>query len=69
MIASVSFIISAAKPCPEQESKVVAEGESICVSMKKSDADGQQLSPLQLSPHIKCLVFPRGDITRFKPAK
>uniref|UniRef100_A0A671XU21 5-cytosine rRNA methyltransferase NSUN4 n=2 Tax=Sparus aurata TaxID=8175 RepID=A0A671XU21_SPAAU len=58
-----------AQPCPEQESKVVAEGESICVSMKKSDADGQQLSPLQLSPHIKCLVFPRGDITRFKPAK
>lgn len=34
--------------------------------MKSSDADGEQLS---LSPNIKCLVFPRGDVTRFKPAR
>ncbi|XP_061775827.1 5-methylcytosine rRNA methyltransferase NSUN4 [Nerophis ophidion] len=26
-------------------------------------------SLLHLSPNIKCLVFPRGDITRFKPAR
>lgn len=52
------FTISAA-----QRSEVVAVEESSC------DADGQQLSSLQLSPHIRCLVFPRGDITRFKPAR
>ncbi|XP_074506903.1 5-cytosine rRNA methyltransferase NSUN4 [Sebastes fasciatus] len=57
------------QPCLEQESEVAAEEESSGVSMKKSDTDGQQLSPLQLSPNIKCLVFPRGDITRFKPAR
>ncbi|XP_051944659.1 5-methylcytosine rRNA methyltransferase NSUN4 [Hippocampus zosterae] len=28
-----------------------------------------QLSQPHLSPNIKCLVFPRGDITRFKPAR
>ncbi|XP_044076243.1 5-methylcytosine rRNA methyltransferase NSUN4 [Siniperca chuatsi] len=58
-----------AQPCLEKESEVAAEEESSGVSMKKSDTDGQQLSPLQLSPHIKCFVFPRGDITRFKPAR
>ncbi|XP_041805371.1 5-methylcytosine rRNA methyltransferase NSUN4 [Chelmon rostratus] len=52
-----------------QPSEVAAEKESSCVSMKTSDTDGQQLSRLQLSPHIKCLVFPRGDVTRFKPAR
>ncbi|XP_068558736.1 5-methylcytosine rRNA methyltransferase NSUN4-like isoform X1 [Cebidichthys violaceus] len=59
-----------AQPSSEQEPEVAADedagGASIC---KKSDVDGQQLSPLRLSPHIKCLVFPRGDITRFKPAR
>ncbi|KAM9350067.1 5-cytosine rRNA methyltransferase NSUN4 [Symphorus nematophorus] len=35
----------------------------------EAQASGQQLSSLHLSPHIKCLVFPRGDITRFKPAR
>ncbi|XP_042354411.1 5-methylcytosine rRNA methyltransferase NSUN4 [Plectropomus leopardus] len=49
----------------EQESGVTAEEES----RKKSDTDGQQLSPLQLSHNIKCFVFPRGDITRFKSAR
>uniref|UniRef100_A0A3P8T7E3 5-cytosine rRNA methyltransferase NSUN4 n=1 Tax=Amphiprion percula TaxID=161767 RepID=A0A3P8T7E3_AMPPE len=36
------------------------------VSLKKSDVDGQEIN---LSPNIKCLVFPRGDVTRFKPAR
>ncbi|XP_019114550.2 5-cytosine rRNA methyltransferase NSUN4 [Larimichthys crocea] len=52
-----------------QTSEVSTEEESSCVSMKKSGTDGQQLPPLQLSPHIKCSVFPRADITRFKPAR
>ncbi|KAM6990331.1 5-cytosine rRNA methyltransferase NSUN4 [Tautogolabrus adspersus] len=58
-----------AQPCLEKESEVVAEEESIPVSTKKSDSDSQQLAPLQLSLNIKCLVFPRGDITRFRPAR
>ncbi|TWW72753.1 5-methylcytosine rRNA methyltransferase NSUN4 [Takifugu flavidus] len=33
------------------------------------DAVYQQLSALQLSPNIRCFVFPRGDISRFKPAR
>ncbi|XP_041848670.1 5-methylcytosine rRNA methyltransferase NSUN4 [Melanotaenia boesemani] len=28
-----------------------------------------QISPVHLSPNVKCLVFPRGDVTRFKPAR
>lgn len=52
-----------AQPSPQQESGVVAVKESACVS------DNQQLSSVQLSPNIKCLVFPRGDISRFKPAR
>ncbi|XP_068604880.1 5-methylcytosine rRNA methyltransferase NSUN4, partial [Brachionichthys hirsutus] len=35
----------------------------------KSDGDGQAPAPLQLTPQIKCLVFPRADTTRFKPAR
>ncbi|XP_040000513.1 5-methylcytosine rRNA methyltransferase NSUN4 isoform X1 [Xiphias gladius] len=58
-----------AQPCLAQESEAGVEGESSDVPVKKSDVDGQQLSPLQLSPNIKCVVFPRGDITRFKPAR
>ncbi|XP_056276413.1 5-methylcytosine rRNA methyltransferase NSUN4 [Pseudoliparis swirei] len=62
--------VSGAQPFLEQESEVVGDEESSGVSIsKKSGIDGQQLSPLHLSPHIKCFVFPRGDITRFKPAK
>ncbi|XP_029309527.1 5-cytosine rRNA methyltransferase NSUN4 isoform X1 [Cottoperca gobio] len=64
---SAFFIVSAAPPCLEQEPEVVSEEESSDVSV--SDLDGQQRSPLQLSTNIKCLVFPRGDITRFKPAR
>ncbi|KAF1384147.1 hypothetical protein PFLUV_G00139270 [Perca fluviatilis] len=55
------------QPCLEQKPEVATEEES--VSMKKCDSDSEQLPPLQLSPNIKCLVFPRGDITRFKPAR
>uniref|UniRef100_A0A3Q3WGL9 5-cytosine rRNA methyltransferase NSUN4 n=1 Tax=Mola mola TaxID=94237 RepID=A0A3Q3WGL9_MOLML len=33
------------------------------------DTEHQQLPPLWLGPDIRCLVFPRGDITRFKPAR
>ncbi|KAK5859742.1 hypothetical protein PBY51_021273 [Eleginops maclovinus] len=57
------------QPCLEQEPEVAGEEESCRVSVEKSDPDAQQLPPLQLSPNIKCLVFPRGDITRFKPAR
>ncbi|XP_040027962.2 5-cytosine rRNA methyltransferase NSUN4 [Gasterosteus aculeatus] len=56
--------------CLEQESEVVAGVEYSGVSISKtSDIDGHKLSALHLSPHIKCFVFPRGDITRFKPAR
>ncbi|KAL6104322.1 nsun4 [Pungitius sinensis] len=56
--------------CLGQESEVVADVEYSGISISKaSDVDGHQPSPLHLSPHIKCLVFPRGDITRFKPAR
>ncbi|XP_049455027.1 5-methylcytosine rRNA methyltransferase NSUN4 [Epinephelus fuscoguttatus] len=58
-----------AQPCLERESEVAAEEGSGGVPLKKSDTVGQQLSPLQLSPNIKCFVFPRGNITRFKPAR
>ncbi|XP_049930661.1 5-methylcytosine rRNA methyltransferase NSUN4 [Epinephelus moara] len=58
-----------AQPCLERESEVAAEEGSGGVSLKKSDTVSQQLSPLQLSPNIKCFVFPRGNITRFKPAR
>ncbi|KAF6720318.1 5-methylcytosine rRNA methyltransferase NSUN4 [Oryzias melastigma] len=36
---------------------------------READADDQQMSPPPLSPNIKCFVFPRGDVTRFKPAR
>ena len=58
MIHSTFFIISAA-----QLSEVAAEQGSSC------DTEHQQLPPLQLGTDIRCLVFPRGDISRFKPAR
>ncbi|GAA6228547.1 5-methylcytosine rRNA methyltransferase NSUN4 [Lates japonicus] len=58
-----------AQPCLEEGPVAGVKEESSDVPVKKSDIDGQQLSPLRLSPHIKCAVFPRGDITRFKPAR
>ncbi|KAM3866390.1 5-cytosine rRNA methyltransferase NSUN4 [Diretmus argenteus] len=51
------------------ESEAGVEEESSGVFLKKSDSVDQELPPLRLSPNIKCLVFPRGDITRFKPAR
>ncbi|XP_071382990.1 5-methylcytosine rRNA methyltransferase NSUN4 [Centroberyx affinis] len=62
----------AAQPFLEQEAGGESEGrmeEESSVSLKKSDRVDQELSPLRLSPNIKCLVFPRGDITRFKAAR
>ncbi|XP_022056372.2 5-methylcytosine rRNA methyltransferase NSUN4 [Acanthochromis polyacanthus] len=55
-----------AMPSLEQNSETQAQDESSDVSLKKSDIDGRQIN---LSPNIKCLVFPRGDVTRFKPAR
>ncbi|XP_076000937.1 5-cytosine rRNA methyltransferase NSUN4 [Genypterus blacodes] len=46
-----------AQPGSDQESEVQAESSD------------QQPSSIQISPNIKCLVFPRGDISRFKPAR
>uniref|UniRef100_A0A672J5B3 5-cytosine rRNA methyltransferase NSUN4 n=1 Tax=Salarias fasciatus TaxID=181472 RepID=A0A672J5B3_SALFA len=43
------------------------EGRCFCEST--ADSDGQQPSGLQLSPNIQCFVFPRGDVTRFQPAR
>ncbi|XP_040910269.1 5-methylcytosine rRNA methyltransferase NSUN4 [Toxotes jaculatrix] len=58
-----------AQSCLEQDSAVGVEEESSDPPVKKSDPDVQHLSHLQLSPNIKCAVFPTGDITRFKPAR
>nr|XP_020471804.1 5-methylcytosine rRNA methyltransferase NSUN4 [Monopterus albus] len=58
-----------AQPCLEHKSADGVEEESSVDAVKKSDLSGQQLSPLQLSLNIKCAVFPRGDITRFKSAR
>ncbi|XP_071347697.1 5-methylcytosine rRNA methyltransferase NSUN4 [Trachinotus anak] len=58
-----------AQPQLEHESDVGVGEKPSDVPVKKSDGDGQLLSPLKLSPNIKCFVFPRGDITRFKPAR
>uniref|UniRef100_A0A3Q0SWY8 5-cytosine rRNA methyltransferase NSUN4 n=1 Tax=Amphilophus citrinellus TaxID=61819 RepID=A0A3Q0SWY8_AMPCI len=55
----IDFIIQ-----PGLEQKSSEESSNVCV--KSSDADREQLS---LSPNIKCLVFPRSDVTRFKPAR
>lgn len=65
IINSIFFIFSTAQSCSQPESEV----DFSDVSVKNSDVDGQQRCPLQLSSNIKCVVFPRGDITRFKPAR
>uniref|UniRef100_A0A1A8HBF7 5-cytosine rRNA methyltransferase NSUN4 n=2 Tax=Nothobranchius korthausae TaxID=1143690 RepID=A0A1A8HBF7_9TELE len=46
-----------------------AEEGSCEVSMTSVDFLSQQQYSPQLSPHLKCFVFPRGDVTRFKPAR
>ncbi|CAG5896924.1 unnamed protein product [Menidia menidia] len=38
-------------------------------SFEHIDANSQQPFPLHLSQNIRCFVFPKGDTTRFKPAK
>ncbi|XP_010892100.1 5-methylcytosine rRNA methyltransferase NSUN4 [Esox lucius] len=38
-------------------------------SSLESVVDDQDIVPSGLSPNIKCLVFPRGDISRFKPSR
>ncbi|CAB1436627.1 unnamed protein product [Pleuronectes platessa] len=58
-----------AQPCSEEKSETCLEEESNNLPVKKPDIDDQLLSPLKLSPNIKCVVFPRGDLTRFKPAR
>ncbi|XP_019955286.1 5-methylcytosine rRNA methyltransferase NSUN4 isoform X1 [Paralichthys olivaceus] len=60
---------SEAQLCSDDKSEICVEEEPHNVPVKISDVDDQQLSPLKLSPNIKCAVFPRGDITRFKPAR
>uniref|UniRef100_A0A1A7Y9Z0 5-cytosine rRNA methyltransferase NSUN4 n=1 Tax=Iconisemion striatum TaxID=60296 RepID=A0A1A7Y9Z0_9TELE len=49
--------------------EVGAEKGSSEVSLASAEVLSQQQCPPQLSPHLKCLVFPRGDVTRFKPAR
>nr|XP_057921971.1 5-methylcytosine rRNA methyltransferase NSUN4 isoform X2 [Doryrhamphus excisus] len=54
---------------PDRE---VQAGQVSECKVEKCDDDDvveQQLSPPHLNPNIKCFVFPRGDITRFKPAR
>ncbi|XP_034470331.1 5-methylcytosine rRNA methyltransferase NSUN4 isoform X1 [Hippoglossus hippoglossus] len=58
-----------AQPYSEEKSETCVEEESNNVPVEKSDVEDQLLSPLKLSPNIKCVVFPRGDLTRFKPAR
>lgn len=55
--------------CTNEKSNVGCEEESTDVQLNNSDSGSQQPTPLQLSPNIKCLVFPQGDVTRFKPAR
>ncbi|KAM4604608.1 5-cytosine rRNA methyltransferase NSUN4 [Polymixia lowei] len=63
-----SDFVSCTQPEGEGESEGRMEGE--CGGdVKISHSDGQEPAPLHLSPNIKCFVFPRGDITRFKPAR
>lgn len=53
--------------CTEEKSETKEEFTDS--SLKSLDTAGLQSSPLQLSPNINCFVFPRGDVTRFKPAR
>ncbi|XP_026170114.1 5-cytosine rRNA methyltransferase NSUN4 [Mastacembelus armatus] len=53
----------------DKEAQPCLQEESSCVAVRESDVGAKQQSPLPLSLNIKCVVFPRGDITRFKPAR
>ncbi|XP_034039176.1 5-methylcytosine rRNA methyltransferase NSUN4 [Thalassophryne amazonica] len=58
-----------AQPCLEREPEGGEEMESTGALLKTSGFDDSQLPPLCLSPNIRCCVFPRGNITRFKSAR
>ncbi|XP_038128040.1 5-methylcytosine rRNA methyltransferase NSUN4 [Cyprinodon tularosa] len=60
MFSSASF---------KQGSDLGAEEDSSRVSTVTDEEEEKVESPVRLSPNIKCLVFPRGDVTRFKPAR
>ncbi|XP_061549959.1 5-methylcytosine rRNA methyltransferase NSUN4 [Phycodurus eques] len=56
--------------CMERDPQVKFSEKSDATSLEKHDMIvQQQLSAPHLSTNIKCFVFPRGDITRFKPAR
>ncbi|XP_061587193.1 5-methylcytosine rRNA methyltransferase NSUN4 isoform X1 [Cololabis saira] len=60
----------AAQPPAEQKPEVGTTEEFSDDSLQEGAClDNQQQVPLKLSPNIKCFVFPRGDVTRFKPAR
>lgn len=66
----VQLIVSAEHACMGQDPEVEFSEKSESTSVEQRDTFGQdQLSQPHLSPNIKCFVFPRGDITRFKPAR
>ncbi|XP_028328453.1 5-cytosine rRNA methyltransferase NSUN4 [Gouania willdenowi] len=50
-----------------EDEETTSEEEHADVSQSK--ADDQPSLPFQLSTNISCLVFPRGDVTRFRPAR
>ncbi|XP_032422287.1 5-cytosine rRNA methyltransferase NSUN4 [Xiphophorus hellerii] len=53
----------------DHHSEFRPEEDSSSVSTVTHGGGSRQPSPLRLSPNITCLVFPRGDITRFRPAR
>ncbi|XP_057714435.1 5-methylcytosine rRNA methyltransferase NSUN4 [Corythoichthys intestinalis] len=66
----VSDMVTKEHSCKERETEVEVSENSTLTAAEKCDVIGQhQLAAPRLSPNIKCLVFPRGDITRFKPAR
>ncbi|PWA13972.1 hypothetical protein CCH79_00017023 [Gambusia affinis] len=53
----------------DHRSEFRPEEDSSSVSTVNHGGGSQQPSSLRLSPNIRCLVFPRGDVTRFRPAR
>ncbi|XP_008431607.1 5-cytosine rRNA methyltransferase NSUN4 isoform X2 [Poecilia reticulata] len=53
----------------DHHSEFRPEEDSSSLSTVTHGGGSWQPSPLRLSPNIRCLVFPRGDITRFRPAR
>lgn len=61
-----------AQGCRDFVTDTEAEAQSQNAAAEESSKGNhghQQVSSLQLSSSIRCLVFPRGNITRFKPAR